>query len=173
MKISYKISKKTVEICDIKYIKNFLRISHDYDDELIVNLLNTAIGYAEQTIGIKIIESNVTANITNSRQLIRLRYGHITKFKSVHLVSNNNKIDITNDFGEIKYKFNEIKLDPKYINQSLLITYVAGYNSNNIPNDIKHGIMVHIARMYEQPENISLANEHVKEFYRPHRIIKI
>ena len=173
MKISYKISKKTTEICDIKYIKNFLRISHNHDDELIVNLLNAAIDYAEQIIGIKITEYSVTANIINSKHLIHLRYGHITKLKSVHLIVNNNKIDITNEFGEIKSKFNEIKLDTKYVNQSLLISYVAGYNKNNIPHDIKHGIMLHIAKMYEQPENISLANKHVKEFYKPHRIIKI
>ena len=52
MKLKYKIlEKESKAILKLKEVKNFLRISHDYDDSLVKELILAATEYAENFIG--------------------------------------------------------------------------------------------------------------------------
>ena len=52
------------------------------------------------------------------------------------------------------------------------ICYIAGYNTHNLPADIKQGLVSHIIQMYEQPEKVTALHD-LHHVYQKHRIINI
>ena len=56
LKIKYTCDEVSVNRI-LKYVKNYLRIDNDCDDELLINAIATAINYAEYTIN-KVFGSN-------------------------------------------------------------------------------------------------------------------
>ncbi|WP_233418811.1 hypothetical protein [Rickettsia tamurae] len=45
---------------------------------------------------------------------------------------------------------NILTLNKALNNEELTVKYISGYDKNNIPHAIKHGIMLHIAEMYDR-----------------------
>jgi len=52
--------------------------------------------------------------------------------------------------------------------------YIAGFDENNIPPSIKHGILLHIAEMYDRQEQTSdYIPIEIKNLYLPYRQLKL
>jgi len=68
----------------LEAIKNYLRISHSYDDNLIENLINAAIIAAENFINLHLVLRNVhfICNVRNT-QNFTLKYKPINKVKKL------------------------------------------------------------------------------------------
>ncbi|MGC0372109.1 MAG: hypothetical protein DGJ47_000814 [Rickettsiaceae bacterium] len=173
MKITYSIASQNHSFYNLKEIKNYLRISHKHDDELLKNLLKSAIDYAEQILSNKISEHEVLAEIKLTTKNIKLKYGKINHISSVTLFDELGSRDISNDFGSLNNHRNQLILNNQYIEKNLRIKYMVGYTPGNIPQNIRHGLLTHVAKMYEQSEHVGLVNDQIKSIYTPHRTIKI
>jgi uncharacterized phiE125 gp8 family phage protein len=68
------IDKKLDSIFTLKEVKNFLRISHSYDDDLIKNLIDAAIDYAENFTGKFIYTRQIKCSVTQTKNRIQLKY---------------------------------------------------------------------------------------------------
>ncbi|MCP5370026.1 MAG: phage gp6-like head-tail connector protein [Rickettsiaceae bacterium] len=174
MKISYEIKQNKSNIFELSYIKDFLKITHDYEDMLLANLLNTSISYAEKLLRICITSSTIKANIEESHKNIILKYPSINSILSIILKTKEMiEEDITENFGTADYQINKITLADQFVGQNICFNYQTGFAPDNIPPQIKQAILLHLAKTYEQPANTSLIDKQIKELLIPYRIIKI
>ncbi len=177
MNINYTIlSKKTIMACSLQEIKDYVRIAHDYDDDLIKNLLFAATEYAENYIGIYIHNTKIKATIHNTKTKHYLKHQPIfciesitkkTNKQDVHLKIEEQNIFILND--------NKIQINVTS-NDSFELVYTTGFSENNpLPYNIKQGILMHIALMYDGlgeailPEHL----QNITQTYKPYRHVKI
>ena len=165
------ISTKLQEIWPLGEVKNYLRIAHDYDDNLILNLKVAAIEAAEKFTGLSLHSREVNCNIQKALWNISLKYIPILEVKEVSLLDKDNK-KITDDFGYIETGNQIIHFKADYVGKDLRIQYIAGF-LDNIPRSIQHGVLMHIASMYEHTENGTNLSSNIKDLYMPYRILKI
>lgn len=173
MKISYEIQQDQSTIFELNYIKDFLKITHDYEDLLLGQLLQTSVAYVENFLRIHITKAIVTAKIEGCQKVIILKYPRINKIFSITLEQNNIQEDILDSFGIADYCINKITFDDKCLGQNIYINYQTGFTPDNIPPQIKHGILLHLSKTYEQPDTPIVLDKQIKELLQPHRIIKI
>jgi len=65
-----------------------------------------------------------------------------------------------------------LSFDSNYVGKDIEIEYKTGYREN-IPRSIQHGILMHIAAMYENTESAAILSVQIKDLYIPYREIKI
>lgn len=164
-------SIKDVEIWPLDEVKNYLRISHDYDDQLIVNLIGAATDSAELFIGINLREKQINCMVNVATKTIRLKHLPISEINQISLIEKGEKINITSEFVDIKSSSHLLQTPDKYIGCSLEIEYQSGYLE--VPRSIKHGMLMHIAAMYENAEDAVILSPQIKDLYAPYRSIKI
>ncbi len=160
-----------LKILTLDKIKNSLRVSHNYDDHLIEELMATAIIAAENFIGISLYTRTILAKIQNVSQDLILKYSNILTLQSVKHTAD--KQDITNHYGKFLSTKHQICFDTKYVGQYIEIEYVAGYKENTIPQPIQQGIIMHVMLMYDNSENSIYLNSSIKNLYLPYREVKI
>ena len=163
---------KIVEIWSLEEVKNYLRVSYEYDDQLIVNLMEAAVDSAEKFTGLSLYQRQIVCNIKNAHNSIRLKYIPVMDIQEVYLLNKNDKHKITDSFGYIETENLRLHFMDGYIGEDIQIEYVAGYN-NNIPRSIQHGILMHIAAMYEHTEDGVNLSSKIRDLYIPYRAIKI
>lgn len=173
MKISYEIQQDQSAIFELSYIKDFLKITHDYEDILLGQLLQISVSYVENFLRMRVTKTIVNAEIKECQKVIILKYPHINQILSIILEKNNIQEDILNSFGVADYFTNKITFADKYIGQNICISYQSGFTPENIPLQIKHGILLHLSKTYEQPDNPIFIDQQIKELLQPYRIIKI
>ncbi|RTK92292.1 MAG: phage gp6-like head-tail connector protein [Rickettsiales bacterium] len=175
MTIYYNIAETFFDdlLFTLEELKNYLRVSCDYDDQLIINLSRTAIADAENTIGISLHSKKIIANIICSKNIQKLRYPKIKEIISVQVITQGKKIDITNSYGFFESTSNQLYLNAEYKDQNIEVEYISSYGNKEIPYPIKQGVLMHIALMYELSENNLQMNTQIKDLYLPYRILKI
>lgn len=171
MSIIKVISEEINSILSLDEIKNFLRIDFDDDDTLLQKALNTATRQCElkigQTLGLKTYLMSIYNPLTSSK--IKLKYGPIISVEKIEYIDNN---EIVSVISNSNYKFN---LDLAFVNflnipinfYKLDITYKAGYT--NVPDDLKQGLLFHIAKIYEDKTGfypIPKASNNIYKFYQ-------
>jgi len=142
-----------LDIIKFDAIKSYLKIDDDSDNDLINEICDAAIEYAEQFLNIKI--NPVKFTLTYSKvfqENIILPHAKILSLESVFIDS----------YGEYKL------LDQKYYkligrtvsfkfpvySDHLEISYTTGFKSaKDIPNMIKQGILAHIKGIYYHEQN--------------------
>ena len=172
MIISYLVKDITAEeIWPLEEVKNYLRISHKYDDNLIQSLIESATEAAENFTGLSIHQRRIEYKIQNAKSDFTLRYLPILRVEEVYLVKKEQKEKITNKFGYANTTTNRVYLNDDYVGQDIEIGYLAGHKK--IPSTISHGILMHVASMYEHSENGTNLNSQIRDLYLPYRIVKI
>ena len=172
MIVSYFVKDiKTQEIWPLEEVKNYLRISHKYDDNLIQSLIESATEAAENFTGLSINQRRIECKIQNAKSNFTLRYLPILSVEEVFLVKKEQKDKITNKFGYANTTTNRIHLNDDYVDQDIEIEYIAGHKK--IARTISHGILMHVASMYEHSENGTNLNSQIRDLYLPYRIVKI
>lgn len=174
MKINYTITNlQKIDIWHLDEVKNYLRISHDYDDALLSGLLEAAIESVELFTGVSLHIRGLTAKIQSATASISLKHIPVLDIDSVILKKNNQDTDISADFGVILNGGTSIEVDEKYIGEDLEIQYQAGYREDLVPRAIKHGILMHVSDMYENSVDAVALSSQIKDLYAPYRIIRI
>jgi uncharacterized phiE125 gp8 family phage protein len=171
-KIDYTILEVvSKEIWPLAEVKNYLRVSHDYDDNLIANLIISAVESAELFTGLSLSIRKIRCLVEYSQASLRLKYVPVIEISKVTCLCDHGiQEEITNNFGYTDRANNIIHFNPEHINRAIIVEYQAGY-INEIPRNIQHGILMHVAAIYDQKE-VSLSNE-IKDLYYPYRLLKI
>ncbi len=174
MKINYTITNlQKIEIWPLDEVKNYLRISHDYDDGLLAGLIDAAIESVEMFTGVSLHIRSCTVKIQSALSSISLKYSPVLDIDSVALKKDGVETDISIDFGIVLNGGASIAVDEKYIGEDLEVIYKAGYREDLVPRAIKHGILMHISDMYENSVDAVALSSQIKDLYTPYRIIKI
>ena len=162
----------TDNIFTIDYIKNYLRIDNNFDDNFLINSIITANNFAEKminrTICLKKYELSfyTDKNITNLKNIdLKIPFPVI---EINEVLANNNIIS-----GE-NYEINNYKiLFKKDITGEIKITFKAGYYSDEIQEDIKQSMLFHIASIYQNKSGNCTIPQVSKEIYSLYRDIRI
>ncbi|BBJ31441.1 hypothetical protein RAS_05500 [Rickettsia asiatica] len=134
------------EVWSLEQVKNYIRVEAIYDDDLIVGLIDAAITVAENFTKLNFISKQIKfiCNISGKGKF-SLKYNPLLKIKKKFK-------DQENDLAADDYVIeqNILTLHKALSNEELTVKYISGYDKNNIPHAIKHGIMLHIAEMYDR-----------------------
>lgn len=156
-------------------VKNYMRIEGDYDDSLISSLIEAAIVAAENFTKMSIVSKRVefVCNIHNRKEF-NLRYKPITQLVKIITMTGKEKIELQNDQYFVDTDHSILFLNQRLDEEMLLIEYIAGFDQGSIPQSIRHGILMHIAEMYdrERQDAVSLSME-IKNLYLPYRQLKV
>lgn len=173
MRMNYKVLEtRIVEIWPLEEVKNYLRVSHRYDDRMIRGLIQTAIESAEKFTSLSLYPRRVECNIENVASSIDFKYSPIIEINALVIKIAGAEQNILDDYGHIETDTQTVHFTSKYVGKDLKITYRAGYK-NNIPRAVQHGILMHVAAMYDNPGGSASINSGVKDLYIPYRRLKI
>lgn len=159
------------EIWPLEEVKNYLRISHKYDDNLIQSLIESAAEAAEKFTGLSIYQRQIECRVQNAQSNFALKYLPILSVEEVYLTKKEQKEKITDKFGHANTTTHQICLNGEYVGKDIEIQYIASHKQ--LSKTIKHGILIHIASMYEHSENGTNLNSQIRDLYLPYRVIKI
>lgn len=172
MIVKYNISKIPSEpIWELEEVKNYIRVTHDYDDSMISNLIESATDSAELFTGIHLSPKEIICTVRKADKMIILKYPPKSDLKTISLIKNDGKEDITEDFGIFNSDFLSISLSKQYWGKNIEIRYEIDYQEQ-IPSAIKQAILIHVSYMYESNESVFLP-ESVKDLYLPYRYFKL
>lgn len=161
------------EVWRLEQVKNYMRVEASYDDDLILGLIDAAITAAENFTKLNFISKQIKfiCNISGKGKFL-LKYNSIFQILKVTKKFKDQENVLTSDDYMIDQ--NILTLNKALNNEELIVEYISGYDKNNIPHAIKHGIMLHIAEMYDrQATNCIGLSKEVKNLYLPYRNIQI
>jgi uncharacterized phiE125 gp8 family phage protein len=159
------------DIWPLEEVKNYLRVSHDYDDKMIYGLIEAAVSEAESFTGLSLCKRKIKLSVSSAPNTLELKYSPLLEVVSV-VTSLAPEENIKDRAGYIDTQRSQIFLDRKFIGSDLEIEYLSGY-PENIPRAISHGILLRIAAMYDRSENPGVIEREVKNLYLPFRPFKI
>ncbi|WP_395462658.1 head-tail connector protein [Wolbachia endosymbiont of Cantharis cryptica] len=158
----------------LEEVKSFLRIENDQDDKLISNLILMATDYAEWYMEKSLVKQTWQVSCEDYvPRRIYLSYGPVRVIISAIATISKNQEKRTlkcyfSDVGSYVELFN-------YLNAIRVdVVYEAGYD--NVPEQIKLGIMQHVSALYKNRESevISYLFKVVKEvYYSPFRELRV
>jgi uncharacterized phiE125 gp8 family phage protein len=165
------INSNKNEIISLKKAKNYLRIDHNHDDELIAEMIEIATESAENYLGSKLQKSDWKITIyDNFTAKINLIHNPISEVKQI-------KINRLNQdavyLAKEAYYFKQQYLYIKNYSQSFVsaeITYTVGYEK--IPLTITQGILEHLAKLYDlRGSDLSMPFS-AKSLYQSHKLVR-
>ena len=163
------------QILTLVAVKNYMRIEEDYDDSLISSLIEAAIVAAENFTKMSIVSRRVefVCNIHN-RQEFHLRYKPITQLVKIIGTVGKETIALQSEQYSVDVDTSILFLNHRLDVEMLLVEYIAGFDQGSVPQSIRHGILMHIAEMYdrERQDTVSLSME-IKNLYLPYRQLKV
>jgi uncharacterized phiE125 gp8 family phage protein len=178
MNFSSKINFKSLtlignEPVNLNEVKAFLRVSNNNEDESLQKLLTSARFAAENFMRLSLIRKNCQISIKNfSNYELSLTSGpvnHISKIISYD-VYKRQKV-ISKDFYHLDADLDMVIFATHLISPKLIVEYVSGFDNENCPSDIKLGLLMHIAAIYENRlGNITIPKASLS-LYSPYRII--
>lgn len=172
----FKIIKRIPQkIWELEDIKNYIRISHNYDDNLIYTLLNASINAAENFTGLSITEKEVqfVCSVKKNKSYL-LKYAPITEITKITLKKKDEEEIIKIEDYYLDISRSIVYLETSSTDADLLIDYVCGFNENTIPGAIKYGVLMHSAYMYDrEDQSDSLLPLEIKNLYIPYRQLRI
>lgn len=173
MRLKYQIlDRENQAILTLKEVKNFLRLSHDYDDLLVKDLIQASIDYAENFTGKFIDIRKVQCSVFQASNKIHIKYVPFNKVLSAEKKLQSGYEDIGDSIGEINKDESLLEINPLYIDSDIIIKFICGYGKNT-PKAIKTGILKHVSSMYELNENALDPVEEIRNLYLPYRSFKI
>lgn len=161
---AYKILEYSEQnIVRLEDIKNYMRISGDNDDNLIIFFINSSIQTAENFMKISLTKKVIEVQVDNSSD-IRLPFVPVLEIMSVEV--NNKKLDA----DEFILNKDILTLKNHVGCEKLKIIYSTGHQDPiNIPMPVIQGIMSHIANMYDM-RGVDLGSiDNILSFYKPYR----
>jgi uncharacterized phiE125 gp8 family phage protein len=171
--MSYKILHRAdIEIFRLPEVKNYLRISHDYDDMWLGELINSSIEAAENFLRLKLVATRIeTIFQAPQSRTIKLPLMPIARIISLTAKISEAKTELIEN-----YEIDEgiLKLQHLPTNQSLKVEYIAGFeDQSKIPSAIRQGILLHTAQTYESQGSASSISSEVERLYQPYRRMRI
>lgn len=161
------------EFWSMTEVKNYLRISGDYDDNLLQEIIKSAVDFAENFTGLNFYKKIILAKVNAAQERFRLKYSYMQEIIAVTYANGEDMDDVSETYGSFDKYTNEIRLNKIFINKRIEIKYKSGYKDTAIPSLIKQGLLTHIAAIYEESDLDPLLNAKIHAFYAPYRLPKI
>ncbi len=166
------LSTDLQQIVSMPVLKNYLRISHDYDDIWLSELIYCAIGAAENFMRVKLLASKLKVDIQHlSNNAVKLYGSPICEIIEVIVKGEQEVICEPENYyleGDV------LKFKHRLQSQNITVEYIIGYKDQaNIPAVIKQGILLHIAEMYDNRGMVASISGEVQKLYQPYRKMMI
>ncbi len=175
-KDTYKtITLLSQQVWTLADVKSYMRIEDSYDDILIKGLIEAAIVAAENFTKLSIIarQMEFTGHI-NHRKEFDLRYKPILEIEKIVIISGEKKIELQKEQYSVHCDHAILYFNQRIEDCKLMVQYLAGYEKNSIPQSIKHGILLHVAEMYDRERHDATAlSTEIKNLYLPYRQLKV
>lgn len=163
------LEKSLINFITLKQAKKYLHVDHDQDNQLIEEMIETALVSAENYIGLNLRQASFKISLFNRLpsiiKIIHRPISAISQFKItkpngevIHLTKNNYILESEN-----------IKLGHYYAIKKAEITYQTGYSQDQLPAPIKHGMLEHIAKLYDLRGTDQILPLSSKSMYQAYR----
>lgn len=164
-----------LELWNLDEVKNYLRVSHDYDDKVIKNLIISAIDSAENFLGLSLHQRNVEfiSNVVG-RRVFQLKYSPVIEITDVTFEMTGRTRQLAKNEYSYDAEYAALYLTRALAGEELKVSYTTGYENHNIPHTISQGVLLHICSMYDREGDnaLSMSNE-VKDLYQPYKKIRL
>ncbi len=150
--------------------KAYLRISHANDDALITDFIKAAEAAAEKFMRRAIVTQTyqVTYGYLGDN-CYSLPYSPAQSVSEVRLIDNNITTALTASDYELSADCEAININK--CTDKIEVDYVVGFT--DVPEDIKQGILIHMAKSYLSPVPCIAIPTASKEAYLPYRRVRI
>lgn len=153
--------------------KQYLRIEHDLDNELIEEMLEIAIIAAENYIGLSLKKSLWKLVFCDDLpNQIKFKNNPVNKIISVNLYNAN---DERYELNEDDYIFNKVREEllfkRYYFIKKAEVIYEAGYFE--LPLPIKQGVLEHLAKLYDLRGSDQALPISAKSLYQSYKRVRI
>lgn len=154
--------------------KQYLRINHNYDDELISDMLEVAACEAENFMGKSLKKSTWKLSCFGEiPQKIYLNHGPVNKIESIKIIKNNGEeIYISHQNYFLDFFKENLYLRGSYICNIGEIVYSTGYPQEYLPSSIKQGMLEHLAKLYDLRGADYAMPLSAKSLYQSHKVMR-
>lgn len=155
-------------ILSLNYIKNYLRIDNNCDDDFLQNALLVAISYAEKITGYILGTKTLKTTITLKTATQKLNDFPFIINEIISITNNGEALQAT------QYQLsNGNILFTKQTSGTIEIEFKTGISATSIPQDIKQAILQHIATMYQNKNGNYTIPQAVQNTYSQYKNIRI
>jgi len=172
-----RVGAPSVEPVTLTEAKDYLRVDEVDDDTLITNLISAARKSAENYMKRSLItQSWKVAFDDYSPSYIRLPMGAVQSVTSLKIIARDGTETL---IDAAKYYLvaakNRLVVDTPLIGHRVEVIYVAGFgdNASDVPEEIRQGLLNHIAYIYENRGESLGINHQSKSLYDHYRVIAI
>ncbi|GEM_PF-5958284 len=168
-------SKKNISIVEfeptdllkLNYVKNYLRIDHDLDDEFLKNAINVACEYAEKSTDKIFGKKTLKLSFFSQKNIDKVEEKN--GFKNIKKIVINNEEIADNNF----YLNNGILFFKNSFSGDISITFEAGIEADEVNANIKQAMLYHIATIYQNKDGNFSVPQASQEIYAKYRRIKL
>lgn len=149
---------------NLKVLKQFLCVDDNKDDLLIKSLLDAAINKAESIAGIILRRRSVTQHYSEFSSFMPLR-GPVVSVESVSYTDQHNEVqELLEDSvfeavqglsGGVRLSFESQWPQALGFKDCIAVTYTAGYESDEIPGDLRIALMMLVSHFYDNRETLA------------------
>ena len=169
------IELKALKLWSLDEVKNYLRVSHNYDNEIIQSLIGSAIDSAENFLGLSLHRRTVvfTCNLPGKRGF-HLKFHPVIEVSEVSLKFAENVQELSKEDYYLDPEYSTLYLKQALGREELKIIFSAGSQPSEIPDAIKQGILLHTCAMYDRENDCAagLSNE-IKNLYYPYKKMRL
>lgn len=169
------ITPPATEPLTLSEAKLYLRVDSSTEDALITSLIVTARIVAEQYLQRSLISQvrKITFN-DYSFAVISLPFGPVQSVDSIKLIARDGtETSINSAYYTLTAGNEKVVLDSGLLGNKVEVTYTAGYGEEGeVPENIRQGMLIHIATLFENRGEGGGIPKGVEELYRPYRMIR-
>lgn len=165
--------KENESIFSLSFVKNYLRVSHNHDDELLQLLITAAIERAEQYTAQQITQKIVKVHIPALAEVNEMNYAPLKRIEEVIIEVEHDKEKVSKGLAISRDGKAIILREEGFIGKKAEIIFLAGYSPHLLPSHFKEGILYLISRSYES--DILQASDHslLASLFSVHRKVRI
>lgn len=156
----------------LKLAKQYLRVNHSYDDEMIEDMLDIVCVAAENYTSRKLKKATWKMTIYGDLPIrVKLIHGRINKIDSFKLYKKNGEVSyLSSDYYVLGN--NEFNMKRHFIIEKAEVIYSVGYEMNDLPSPIKQGMLEHLARIYDMRGSDQVLPVAARNLYQPYKRVR-
>ena len=162
------VESNTLDILPLKYVKNYLRIDNDCDDEFLLNAIATACNYAENLTGKIIGEKTIQLTFYSGNGIFQIDKDKLNIVTILSVYEN----DILIDADQYELKNGVINLK-KAISGNIKVVFKAGEVIDDTLVDIRQAILYHVASIYNHKDGDFVVPQASMEIYNQYKPVRL
>jgi uncharacterized phiE125 gp8 family phage protein len=156
--------------------KSFLRVDISDDDTLIGGLIKTATNQCELSIDKSLITKKYKLSLYEKMErFVVLPHRPIQSIESITKYDEEGDSDVVSSgVYNLDTEKGQIVMEQNLYDYKIEVIYTAGYGvASAVPDDIKHALLIHIAKMYDDRNGYSPIPKGALAIYNKYRNIRL